>query len=81
MGQAKLQRQTDPNYGKHLTYQEWVDKVHELSGQEDWGKLNRLLRSNHYIEYRRKLDNETEPSMVQKCLEIKLGMLAFLAIN
>lgn len=81
MGQAKLRKKTDPNYGKHLTYQEWVDKVHELTEQKDWIKLTRLLQSSHYLEYRRKLDSETEPSMVQKCLEIKLGMLAFLAIN
>ena len=81
MGQAKLRKQTDPNYGKHLTYDEWVNKVQELTKQKDWIKLNRLLQSSHYLQYRRKLDSETEPSMVQKCLEIKLGMLAFLAIN
>ena len=81
MGEAKLRKQTNPNYGKHLTYQEWVDQVHELSSQEDWKKLTKLLQSSHYLEYRQRLDSETEPSMVQKCLEIKLGMLAFLAIN
>jgi hypothetical protein len=81
MGEAKLRKQTDPNYGKHLTYDEWVNKVHEISNVEDWSKLNRLLQSSHYIEYRQRLDHETEPPMVQKCLEIKLGMLAFLAIN
>ena len=81
MGQAKLRKQTDPNYGKHLTYDEWVNNVHELTEQKNWIKLNRLLQSKHYLSYRQRLDHETNPVMDQKCLEIKLGMLAFLAIN